>query len=47
MSQDLLMTKWERCGFVGTKDIKFSRDHPPETVRPEVVVVGGAEIMEL
>jgi hypothetical protein len=36
-----------RCRFMGTKDIQIAWDQVPETVQPEVVVVGGAEIMEL
>ncbi|WNM62232.1 hypothetical protein [Candidatus Nitrospira neomarina] len=36
-----------RCGFIGTKDFQTAWDHGPGIVQPEVVVAGGAEIMEL
>lgn len=36
-----------RCGFMGTKDFQIAWDHGPGTVQLEVVVAGGAEIMEL
>jgi hypothetical protein len=36
-----------RCGFMGIRDIQIAWDHGPGSVQPEVVVAGGAEILEL
>ncbi len=36
-----------RCRFMGTKDIQIAWDRLPGTVQQQVVVIGGAEIMEL
>ena len=41
------MARTPLAAFFNRPDIQIAWDHGPGTVQPEVVVAGGAEIMEL